>query len=502
MKSLARKRFIDEHWDAARLDDAAEFWLQLYDSAARLRRFSRWPEHSLEIRLTGFPRSEGESLAETLRQRIAGAALELPCVSLLNPDTLVLRTEEVDRETAPVAGLGLGFVSGSPFDGLAAEFRFRIRSWKRRWAFFSSDVWSTLVIVGEIRGDSVLVKSVWRSGLNNLHDKDYRLFAPPDEQRLRAGLENFCETGEVTDALAKRLHKSTETDRSYAFMGKVIQVPFEKCRLPGLLLRFAGISAGIVLVGFLIHFLVQEEWWMLLSLLLPVLALPTLVVAVFLVLEFQAWVFGHRLSRKQFDAFYETCRVVESIEGLAHVPEDAHSRKWTRELAEAVFTHLGDFAIEGAGCLYSKRIFAAADGVTLLLLSRSADCFLASPELRFEWWPPLTSWQIVTFFQEGGRVETENTAQIWYRKVDRVTLLRSENRVEDPLELFRNHVAAAESFAREQGLTPARIGKPADVVRRQESILEEERRQYLERPYLLSDHIRWYLNLPRRELRA
>ena len=80
MKSLVRQQFLDQTWDAAHLDAAAKFWLQLYDIAAKriihhlvpetpVRTSARWVR-SPEIAITSAC-ATGATVATPVRQASA-----------------------------------------------------------------------------------------------------------------------------------------------------------------------------------------------------------------------------------------------------------------------------------------------------------------------------------------------------------------------------------------------------------------------------------------------
>src|SRR5262245_23767792 len=165
MKSLVRQQFPDLTWGASDLDAAAAFWLRLYDAAAHHFGYSVAPHFALELRLSGFPQSEIDALATELERRAVSADLPNPRVGLSDRHTLSLTSDSLASPAAPPAGLGLPLVTGPRFEGLVLEIRLRTtgRMWptRQRWSFGRVDV--SLVIVGEIRGGRLLVKSVWRS---------------------------------------------------------------------------------------------------------------------------------------------------------------------------------------------------------------------------------------------------------------------------------------------------------------------------------------------------
>jgi hypothetical protein len=74
--------------------------------------------------------------------------------------------------------------------------------------------------------------------------------------------------------------------------------------------------------------------------------------------------------------------------------------------------------------------------------------------------------------------------------------------VTDPSVLVRRHAEAAARFADETGRSPLRHERFELYVRRQDAIHEDERQQFADHPYSWADHLRWYLQSPRREHRG
>ena len=72
----------------------------------------------------------------------------------------------------------------------------------------------------------------------------------------------------------------------------------------------------------------------------------------------------------------------------------------------------------------------------------------------------------------------------------------------DPITLAQLHAEAVAKFVAESGYPPLRHIRFEEYIRLQAMLTEEERRLHADHPYTLSDHLRWYLQIPRREYRG
>jgi hypothetical protein len=73
---------------------------------------------------------------------------------------------------------------------------------------------------------------------------------------------------------------------------------------------------------------------------------------------------------------------------------------------------------------------------------------------------------------------------------------------DDPIVLASLHAEAVAKFAAESAHAPMRHVRFEDYLRLQSMLTEEERRLHVDDVYSLGDHLRWYLQLPRREYRG
>src|SRR5437868_6732995 len=128
MNHLIRKQLLDRSWAADDLDAAAEFWLRLYEEAARDRGFPPTARHATEVRLRGFSKTAADALVKELARLAAASDFDAPEVGLTDPDTITLSSALTADDHRPPVGLGLPVLAGGPFDGLLAEFRFRVEA--------------------------------------------------------------------------------------------------------------------------------------------------------------------------------------------------------------------------------------------------------------------------------------------------------------------------------------------------------------------------------------
>ncbi len=516
MKSVVRQQFLDLTWDAAHLDDAGKFWLQLYDIAAKWYGYSTTPQYRLKLRLWGFGRHQGESLASELERQAVVAKIGHPVVTLVHPDTLVLSSGEATAPTPPPGGLGLPLLAGSQFEGLAVQVRFRVAAPTKRVLGFTrsgypSTIDVTLVINGEIRGGKLLVKAIWKRHAGFAEDEHYRLTPMAGELEFLGALEQFRRTGTVTrHELGGFFAPSVATTtRGQRLMWRILNVPFDRPRLLGLLIRFT-IFGGLVawsawlwyrfsiertkdLQGFagLTSFIGGILLWKFLRTELPLL--------------FRYWAFRRASITAHEESPSRVSYAVSPPDGASARTDDPAIRKYTADLAAEGFVFLGEVRqVPATATTESYRIFRARDGVTYIILRCYTHTQSDNPKTCNHVWPAAISFEGQTFFPDGGRVDSTagwSTAS-QRQAVGPTTLVRTGPEMTDVLQFYLQHTAAVEAFANEKGLSPARHGRFEDYVRQQE-IIHEEQWQYTEgHPYSWWDHLRWYLQWPRKEQRG
>jgi hypothetical protein len=503
MKPLARLRFLDELWSVADLDDAGEFWLRCYELLDGESGFPRKPDRSHEINIRGFPRLATSALASQLAARMSASEFVRAELSMPEPDAIRVSTEPRPSKHAPPRGLGLPLLT-TVCDGMPVELRFTISGRAGRLLQvirFSS----TLVIHGEVRGDGLLVKTVWRTGASGWEDRVHPREESVEGTKFLRAFAEYRDSGTVpTKRSARVFFRTGDADFVGKLLYKSIRVPFDGFRLPGLLLRVSIQAVCITLLSIVLGALIENGNWLGVLAVIAWLILPAIAVGFFWLVEFNILIKGRRYLRSVFTRHFGESRLQtlgpsESTERT----DDPNVRKLTAELLAAGFTHLGDLLSalnDGDGMLI--RVFADPSRTAILTAG-----FVASQEFGagtvFHFWPRAVALQAYTFFRSGGRVETA-TASFSYRRLrpGPDSLIRYVPDTFDPLELHRCHLAFVAEFAQERSLDPLPAVRFDEFVRRLEQIREEGRQHFEERGLSLSDHLRWYLQWPRREVRG
>jgi hypothetical protein len=505
MKYLIRKQFADRSWDAADLDAAAEFWLRLYEEAARARGLPV-AEHATEVRLRGFPRHAGDALVKELARRVAASDFHDPEVGLTDPDTLSVSSGLTPDDQQQPVGLGLTVLAGEPFDGLLAEFRFRVTA-TPGGLFRRSKVQATLVLVGELRGGRFLLRAVWRSGNTGWEDDMMWSVAWSNEADWFAAFDEFRASGEVPTALAKKVFVTRGDDRAGRLIIRLIRVPLGKPRLGGLLVRLLVFAAIFGAIGYAIHRLAGAGWWFPMAVYGMLGLTAAWVFSFFVRNEARLFFGGYGQFRALYTRLYEdSVRLVVLARAEAEAsPELANplARKHTADLAAAGFTHAGDMRMTGGGPGGVFRVFYAPDGTTYLTLFFYT---LSSPDPAeaFRAWPAAEAVAAHTFYPDGARATSVSGRLLGYRRkrTGPETAVRVFPDDIDPQEFVQRHAAMAAAFADETGGSSLRHERFDLYVRRHEAINEEDRRLYADSPYTWGDHLHWYLQSPRRAYRG
>src|SRR6185436_18980721 len=115
------------------------------------------------------PRAAAPALTAELARRAAASDFVNPEVGPRDPDTLSLASDFGPADEMPPVGLGVPLLAGPAFDGLAAEVRLTVTGRERR-VTRRAKVEATLVLVGEVRGGRLDVKTAWRAGAAGWED--------------------------------------------------------------------------------------------------------------------------------------------------------------------------------------------------------------------------------------------------------------------------------------------------------------------------------------------
>lgn len=509
LRSLALWKFVDRTWGAKDLEDIAKFWLRLYDAADHPPYSSRESDQTLELYLTGFMRSATEIVSAELTRRLSDAGLSVT-VSADGPDTLVVKTKPREGRLTPFTGLGIHALAGAPFDGLVVEIRYTVA---KAGATKPSPklVGATLVIVGELKSGSVLVKTLWPAWAFVRSKREWTTSHDwPDD--LLAAFDRYRTVNKVNWEVAQELFnrppvirpaKSTQwlTSVFVTFPSRLgtqlLSPPFGRPRLRGLLVRCA-----ILLVVFAIWApptmvaQINKSIW---QVHLVLLGFPLAMWACALVhTETRAFFFSGRPTRQDWDDYFRSITRYAALTPSTARPwqNDPIVRKLTAEVLEAGFTYAGDGAAvptESAGTVHCA--FYAPDGATYLVLA--FEFVGGSGTSRWSVWPANVSVLCQTFDTMGNRCETTNynipLANLKREHPHVRWLILDPNK--HPIALYRAHLKAIEQWARETGCTFARHEPFEEYIVRQEDIQRQDRKIYRARPYSWRDHLRWYLQL-------
>ncbi|MBN9119352.1 MAG: hypothetical protein J0I06_09350 [Planctomycetes bacterium] len=319
----------------------------------------------------------------------------------------------------------------------------------------------------------------------------------PWETELLTGFDQFCATRQVAARLAHAPRFPPEISTSARLIRRLVDVPFGRPRLRGLLVRCAAFAAGLGMTVLLVYLAVSHEGWA---------ACLAVIFGTLWYICFYAFAQNeyHNLFRTYGllrAARAETYRRAEQYAALA--PEQAAPRlddpvvrKYTADVLAAGFVHVGDVSpvpFEEADGTY--RIFRAPTRGTYLVLNCWART--RSGDETYPYWPMLVDFECQTFFSDGGRVDSLNQRTHDSNISDRPasTRLLTFPKVADPLALYQAHMEAVETVLDETTAMTVRH-EPLDLyIRRQEQISEEEHRASARRGYSWRDHIRWYFQL-------
>ncbi len=252
MRSLVRWKFVDRTWEPDDLELFAKFWLRLYEQADHPPDES-WESHqTLELHLTGFPRSVTQPVADELARRLSEAGVPVD-VSSPDGDTLVAKAKPREGNQPPLLGRGIQALAGAPFDGMVVEIRYTVAdAGATEWA--PKLVGATLVVVGQLRGGAVAVKSVWVDPAFMRYEGCWG--TPPEwEDHILAFFDHYRSRDKVKRVFARDLfnHLLQKPPRGLAAAFRrgwrwLVDVPLGRPRLGGLILRVVILVATFALI--------------------------------------------------------------------------------------------------------------------------------------------------------------------------------------------------------------------------------------------------------------
>jgi hypothetical protein len=490
IRSLTRFKFIDQTWSSTVLDDLANYWLRLCQIGAGAQPESWAPDHLLELRLTGFPRAKAGMLRDTLTHRYS-----TPGLTITSPDadTLVISWEPRGSKEEPPEGLGLPILVGGAFEGLIVEIRFAVVN-ERGVLTSTTCAGYTLVLVGELRGEALFAKSLW-GGRAEVSEAAIQNMPTPWENELLSHFDRFRTTAEVPWGLAYAPNfPPKEFGCAYLVDNRILDVPFGRPRLRGLLIRGTVLVFGFVA---LVYPIATAHNRGLACCALPFALLWCFPLSTFLWNEFRLLVstYAGRAEQAAPTSLGDRYAAL-TPEQLVASGADPAFRKYTADALGAGFTHFCDLTavpFERTATMY--RIFHAPDGAGYLVLVCATGG--RDGKSKYSHWPIHISFECQTFFSDGGRVDSVNheTYHTYAENQSPTTRLLAFPEATDPISLYRRHTEVVATVLAEASATPL-PHEPLDaVIRRQERISEAEHRGHAKRRYSWRDHLRWYLQL-------
>lgn len=487
MKSLHRAEFVSRHWDRAKLNAVGEFWIRHAEASKRVSHVS------LELRLSGFPAAVTEIMRNRLEERISAA--NLSCETRIEGDAVESVIAILGHDPIP-DGLGLSWLSGPQFEGLVVEIR--LRAGASRWNAFG------IAIIGELRSDVLHVKALWitrRPG----DDDGFWMQSFPEEEKLLAAIERYDHSSRIDPEIASWFPQVYFAQRmngaATRILTKLCITPLGSPRGLGLMARAIGLMSLSALFAWLIYLAPGDLPVPLTRILLAgVLGFSLYLLFLFaryelsLLLTFSAWQFNYREWGREQDY-----RILDRTES-ERFSLDPAIRKYTADLTTAGLRPFGDVEETLRECPIHYRMFLDPDGVSYFVLG-AIDDYIGPNGVRMHYWPAMHVFQSQTFFTGGGRVDSTNTDYSRACAAGRNTLIRSQMTV-DPLAAHESHRAAVEEFATAEGLSVARHAGLEQYVEWQREIHEADLEHLRTHPYGLLDHLRWYLQWPRRERRG
>jgi hypothetical protein len=490
-RSLARQKLVNRAMHPKAMDDLADYWLRLCRMMEGIRPEAWAPDHVLELRLSGFPRSGGPALREGLANRYTTPEW---VVTSPDPDTLVVGRRPTGEK--PPKGLGLPLLVGGTFDGLIVEVRLAVTGWRGAISN-TTTAGSTLILYGEFQGRALIVKALW-AGCAEVSESAIWTAPTPWEEHLLVGFDQFRQTGAIEQYLAHAAaFPSSNPLSSVRLIHRLVDVPFGRPRLRRLLVRCAAFAAWLGLMAPLVYLAVLYEGWAI----FPLGALGALWLLCFYTFaqnEFH-YLFGlYTAQRAREESTYRRAERYAALapEQAAARLDDTVVRKYTADVLDAGFVHVGDVSpvpFERADVAY--RIFHAPAQGTYLALVCCAQGRIED-KMHF-YWPVYVFFEYQTFFSDGGRVDSLNqdTHASCVSEPPATTRLLTFPKVTDPLSLYQAHIEAVEAVLDETSATTVQH-EPFDLyLRRQEAISETEHDAYALRPYSWRSHLRWYLQL-------
>lgn len=196
MFSLTRRQFPDRPLTPEDLDALTDLWLAWHEQAQR-GSFPRLEGyHAIELKLWGFPRQDREKLRQLLQQNLNSMEVHDSEIDDSDPEWLTVRTPFLDFSHPPSLAKWHTLVNDDAFCGLVALLRLILHDWPAV-PLGPAVRGGTLVICGQFRHQSFLLKALWPEGLEQGIEGLFRKAVWSEEAYVLGALDEFRRTGEI-----------------------------------------------------------------------------------------------------------------------------------------------------------------------------------------------------------------------------------------------------------------------------------------------------------------
>lgn len=489
---VMRKKFIDLPLDPDRLTALADmlwlWWCQ--QSAGESERNAVWAEAIVFC----IPRSD----ITPLQSRIQATSPKPLQFDLADPDELKIIGPVDTGQSAPDISAWLAMLSACP-DGACARLRISFEGLVKGYNGRIGSGRETFVLVGEKKGESFNLMSVWRFGRDEALEATYRLTPWPSEGKFVEALELYIahRNKSVREAVefswrimgidAKRLFK-TDSDQKAVLRATRAKFELPDDRHPLAFARRVGTPLLIVIVA-----VVAAVWFRNYAESAMLFLVVAAIVAYRPITRLR-----HKFSR--ILAYRKT--MCASYKKLYSGPIDLREvdlstqpipmmEKLTSDLQELGARRAFDVAFTTSASVFdANRIFILGDTSIVALLVRNHE--------NLQFFPPRPSLVASTRFRSGGRHATMNRP--YYRRsgVPRYTL-RCLNPDANARELLEAHQRSVKnrSDAGEQIIPPPlTVSAHAETVKANHEL---NKAAWKRSPYSWSDAIREVFDVCRRE---
>ncbi len=490
MFSLSRREFVDRLLGPNDLDDLTAIWLAWHEDAQVNRRKQLIGYRAVELRLYGFPRSQGAFLKEELERRLKDRRWDYT-VDLSDPDNLRVSTPFLSDFESCSLGDWLTLVQTPAFYGLIAFLRLSTHDWPGQ-PEGPAHAGRTLVLCGLLKEEGYLLKALWPADLEHSPERLYEMTVWPQEEIVLQALEEYQQTKKVPLGPDELFSSRLAQKQSTFLAGLIVFLHRGERRLPWFLTRVIFHSAALALIAGL-YFLLP-----------PFNRKTKLFVALALLF---GTALGYVLTREAkrvrslyrnmwaaMKKIYTQAISFEAVD-LAELglKDDPNNVKYTAELEALGCRHLADVRhVPGpSGTIYNRLFVLPADHTYVFLN-------LMVSTRNFQRYPAYAFFFICTYFEDLRLVTVHETG---FRKpILRHVQTRVYPGVHDPALLLAAHRKRVEEQRREGHVLSPLMTAPVLFARMAKDHEESSAAHRKHGYYSWAAAIRQNFKLTRREL--